>query len=168
MAINVVDTSTGQIVFSEKARGEPKGKGFSLGGGGGHWGIPVGASGGAEKQDAADLIVQNCIDNAVYKLQRKFATLPWKSSIAMVKGPQIYVRGGDGAGVKVGEKFKVISISQEDEIRDPDTGELLDDGTLSSTTKGVIEVIKNTKKLSICTGVTGGPFEKGNTVVFKD
>ena len=168
IAINVVDTTTGQIAFSEKARGEPKGKGFSLGGGGGYFGVPVGASGGAEKQDAADLIVQNCIDNGVDKLARKFATMPWKSSVAMVKGPQIYVRGGDECGVKVGEKFKVIGMSEADVITDPDTGEVLDDGTLSATTKGVVEVVKNTKKLSVCTGVTGGPFEKDDTVVFKD
>ncbi|MDP8248455.1 MAG: CsgG/HfaB family protein [Candidatus Tritonobacter lacicola] len=166
IAMSVVDTSTGTVVFSEKARGEPEGKGFSLGGGGGYFGVPVGGHGGAEKQDSADLIVQNCIDNAVDKLARKFATLPWKSSIAKVAGPKIYINGGERAGIKVGEKFKVVSLGEA--IIDDDTGEILDDGSAEQTTKGVIEVIKNTKKLSICTAATGGPFEKGNTVVFKE
>ena len=166
IAIKVIDTTTGTVAFSVKARGEPLSGGASFSGGGGWWGVPVGGRAGGEKVDSADLIVQNCIDNATYKLARKFYQLPWKAPIVKIDGPKVYVRGGSREGIVAGTRFQVISLGEP--VVDPDTGEVLDDGTESATKKGVIQVVKPRPRLSVCTDVSGGPFEVGDIVVFKE
>ncbi|MDP8248456.1 MAG: CsgG/HfaB family protein [Candidatus Tritonobacter lacicola] len=165
IALKVVDTTTGTVAFSVKARGAPVSASGSIGGGGGFWGIPVGAKAGGEKIDSADLFVQNCIDNATYMLARKFYKLPWKAPVVKVDGPKVFVRGGTREGIREGTRFQVISLGEP--VVDPDTGEVLDDGTESATKKGFIEVIKTMPRMSVCTGASGGPFDVGDIVVFK-
>jgi hypothetical protein len=75
-----------------------------------------------------------------------------------VKDKQVYFNRGSREGVTVGQVFKVGS---SEALRDPGTGELLDN---SFTEKGQIRVDSVKEKVSICTLVSGDGVEQGMSV----
>jgi hypothetical protein len=74
---------------------------------------------------------------------------PWSGSVALVKDGRVYVNRGTREGVRSGQTFRV-GIS--DVIRDPETGEILDE---SLTEVAYLEVESVEEKLSICTVTKG-------------
>lgn len=154
VVLYIVDSTTGQVLASKKCYGKVSKNGLSLGLSHDGW---SGNLGGFKKTNAGKAIEQ-AVDEGVRFLMDKLAEIPWTGTVVMVKGGQVYVNRGEREGVAIGQKFKVGDATI---LRDPDTGEVLDE---SIETVGNIEVIQVKEKLAICKIVSGSGIEKGMTV----
>ena len=76
----------------------------------------------------------------------------------LVKRNKVYINRGNREGVALGQTFDVGELEV---LRDPDTGELLDQ-TMDRV--GSIQVKKLKDKIAICDVIRGSGIEKGMTV----
>jgi curli biogenesis system outer membrane secretion channel CsgG len=83
--------------------------------------------------------------------------------IAKVDGGNVYLNIGSNMGVKVGDRFEIRSMGEQ--IKDPDTGEVLGG---EETVVGMVEVSKVISgKLCIAKTVQGGGFMTGDRAVMQ-
>ncbi|HSL16324.1 MAG TPA: CsgG/HfaB family protein [Methylomirabilota bacterium] len=154
--IYVVDSTTGMVLASTNVVGESKRKGANLGYSTGSWG----AAFGGEKNDNVGLAVQDACAQAVDFLKAQLPNIAWTGSVVMVKDGKVYVNRGSREGVGVGRQFVVGEVEV---LRDPDTGEVLDEDMTEIAALRVDEV---KEKLSICSVTSGdaGAVAKGMAI----
>lgn len=154
--IYIVDSSTGQVVASKSVVGTHKRKGMSVGYAGGDWG----AAFGGDKKDNVGLAVQDACAVAVAFMLEQLPSLTWTGSVVLVKEGKIYINRGSREGVTVGQTF---TVGEVEVIRDPDTGEVLDE---SMTEMARISVDQVKEKLSIASVTSGNAASvmKGMTI----
>jgi len=154
--IYLVDSTTGQVMASTNVVGVSKSKGASVGYSTGDWG----AAFGGEKNDNVGLAVQSACAEAVDFLIAQLPNVAWTGSVVLVKEGKVYVNRGTREGIALGQKFQVGEVEV---LRDPDTGEVLDE---SMTTVATLTVEKVKEKLSICAVDSGDAsnVSKGMTV----
>lgn len=154
--IYMVDSTTGQVLASTNVVGTSKKKGANVGYDTGSWG----AAFGGHKNDNVGLAVQDACGEAVQFLIGQLESVPWTGSVVMVKDDKVYINRGTREGVSAGQAF---AVGEVEVIRDPDTGEILDEDLTEICTLQASEV---KEKLTICS-VTGGDasaVEKGMRV----
>ena len=97
---------------------------------------------------------------AVEFLLNQLSDIPWTGSVVMAKGDKIYVNRGTREGVAPGQRFVVGEVEV---IRDPDTGEVLDEDMTQIATLEATEV---KEKLAICSVTSGdaGAIAKGMAI----
>jgi hypothetical protein len=97
---------------------------------------------------------------AVDFLLAELPNIQWTGSVVLVKGDKVYINRGEREGVAVGQQFTVGDVEV---IRDPDTGEILDE---DMTVLATLNVDSVKEKLSICSVSAGDAtaIEKGMTV----
>jgi curli biogenesis system outer membrane secretion channel CsgG len=156
LTIYMVDSTTGQVLASKDVVGVAKGKGASVGYSSYDWG----ASFGGEKNDNLGLAIAEAAGEAVDWLVEQLPDVPWTGTVVMVRDGQVYVNRGTREGVEVGQPF-VVGTTET--IRDPDTGEILDE-VMSEVARLEATTVK--EKMSICKVVSGdaGAIEKGQGV----
>jgi len=154
----IVDSTTGQVVASKKCYGEVTKKGLSIGlsKGGFHGDI-----GGFKKTNAGKAI-EKAVDEGVAFLTSSLAEIPWTGKIVLVKGNTVYINRGTREGVSMGQVF---DVGTTEILRDPDTGEVLDQ-TLEKVAS--IQVKKTKEKIATCEITQGGGVEKGMFVTFPE
>lgn len=143
--IYVVDSTTGQIMASTSVVGESNRKGGTLGYSGANWGGDVGAF----KNDNVGKAVEGAVAEAVDWIVAQLPGIPWTGTVALVKEGKVYVNRGSREGVAPGQTFVVGTV---DVIRDPDTGEVLDESVNEIARLRVDEV---KEKLSVCSVASG-------------
>ncbi len=143
--IVIVDSTTGQMLASTSVVGVSTKKGLSVGYSGNGWGTDLG---GFQKSNVGKAIEAACAQ-AVEFLVAQLPKIPWTGSVVMVKDGNVYINRGSREGVAVGQRF---AIGEVEVIRDPDTGETLDQ---SMTQVAQIEATSVKEKLSICKVVSG-------------
>ncbi len=154
--VYVVDSTTGQVVASNKVVGQASRTGLDIGYAERDWGADLGGF----KKTNVGKAVEQAIDQAVEFIIHQLDNIPWEGTVVMVKGDKIYINRGSREGVNPGQIFSVGSF---EEIRDPDTGELLD---LSMEKVGTIVVESVKEKISICKISEGaGKIAKGMSVM---
>jgi curli biogenesis system outer membrane secretion channel CsgG len=134
------DTTTSEILFSDKASGVSKS-------GGGAVGFSVGsfsAAGGASSNDPIELATRHAIEAAVYKICMKMKDTPWEGKIISAAPDVIFINCGNLDGVKVGDTFNVYQPGLQ--LKDPDTGESL--GRAPDKLVGSVEVTATSEKNS--------------------
>lgn len=151
VVLYIVDSSTGQVMASKKCYGKVSKNGLNIGVDKNGWSSDLG---GFKKTNAGKAIEQ-AVDEGVKFMLEKLASIPWTGTVVMVNGGKVYINRGEREGVLVGQKFKVGEATI---LRDPDTGEVLDE---SVETVGSIEAIQVKEKLTICKIVSGSDIEKG-------
>jgi curli biogenesis system outer membrane secretion channel CsgG len=154
--IYMVDSTTGQILASQSVVGTHKRKGMNVGYATGDWG----AAFGGHKKDNVGLAVQDACAQAVDFMIAQLPNIMWTGSVVLVKDGKVYVNRGAREGVPVGQRF---SVGEVEVLRDPDTGEVLDE---SMTELAQLEVSQVKEKLSICNVVSGdaSAVQKGMTI----
>ena len=154
--IYVVDSTTGQVLASTNVVGTSTKKGLGVGYDTGSWG----AAFGGHKDDNVGLAVQDACAEAVKFITDQLPSIPWTGSVVLVKDGKVYINRGSREGVKTGDTFKV---GEAEVIRDPDTGEVLDESMNEVCRIRVTEV---REKLSICDITSGdaSQVERGMTV----
>ena len=156
ITIYMVDSTTGQVVASQSVVGEAKSKGAAVGYSGSDWG----AAFGGHKDDNLGQAIADAADQAVKWMTTQLPSIPWSGSVVMVKNGQVYINRGSREGVTAGQRF-VVGVSEV--IRDPDTGEVLDE-SVSEVARLEAATVK--EKLTICNVVSGnaGAVRKGHGV----
>jgi curli biogenesis system outer membrane secretion channel CsgG len=143
--IYIVDSTTGQVLASKSVVGTHKRKGLNVGYDTGGWG----AAFGGHENDNVGLAVQDACAQAVDFMIGQLPSFPWTGTVVMLKGDKVYVNRGTREGVAVGQQF---TVGEVEVLRDPDTGEVLDE---SMTEVARLTVSQVKEKLSIC-DVTSG------------
>jgi curli biogenesis system outer membrane secretion channel CsgG len=154
--IYIVDSTTGQIVASQSVVGTHERKAMDVGYATGSWG----ASFGGHSNDNVGLAVQDACAAAVAFLLEQLPNVPWTGTVVLVKGDKVYVNRGAREGVSVGQTF---TVGEVEVIRDPDTGEVLDE---SMTAMAHLSVSQVKEKLSIADVTSGelSAISKGMTI----
>jgi curli biogenesis system outer membrane secretion channel CsgG len=154
--IYIVDSTTGQVVASKSVVGTHKRKSLGVGYNAGGWG----AAFGGHKNDNVGLAVQDACAVAVDFMIEQLPSIQWTGSVVMAKDGKVYVNRGSREGVSVGQHF---SVGEVEVLRDPDTGEILDE---SMTEVAQLKVTQVKEKLSICEVVSGdaAAVAKGMTI----
>jgi hypothetical protein len=150
----IVDSSTGQVMASKKCYGKVSKKGLSLGLSRGGF---SGNVGGFKKTNAGKAM-EMAVDEGVAFLISKLEGIPWTGAVILTKGNKVYINRGEREGVSLGQTF---DVGETEVLRDPDTGEILDQ-SLEKT--GTIQVVKVKNKISICKVISGSGIKKGMTV----
>ena len=154
--IYLVDSTTGQVLASKSVVGTHKRKGMGVGYNAGGWG----AAFGGHKNDNVGLAVQDACAVAVDFLIAQLPNIQWRGSVVLTKNGKVYINRGSREGVSIGDSF---SVGEVEVLRDPDTGEVLDE---SMTEFARLKVDQVKEKLSICSVVSGdaGRVAKGMTI----
>ena len=158
VVIYIIDSSTGQLLASKKCYGKVSKKGLTFGVSRGGF---SGDIGGFKKTNAGKAMEQ-AVDEGVTFLISQLENIPWTGKVIIAKGSKIYINRGTREGVTMGQTF---DVGKAEVIRDPDTGEILDQSTEKI---GTIKVVKLKEKLAICEVVEGGDIKKGMIVVLKE
>ena len=153
VTIYMVDSTTGQVLASQSVVGVAKGKGMRVGYSGNGWGTAF----GGEKNDNLGLAIADASDQAVDWMVGQLSSVTWRGTVVMVKNGQVYINRGSREGVSQGQQFVVGKMEV---IRDPDTGEVLDE---SVNEVARLEAASVKEKLTICNVVSGsaGAVKKG-------
>jgi curli biogenesis system outer membrane secretion channel CsgG len=153
-------TSTGEIVWADTARDEKSDASVYV----------AGAGGGASDHGKVDKLMRP----VVQKLAASFAKANLSSSglggagdasgivgkIAKADGGTLYVNAGSEAGVKEGDEFAVYRVG--DQIKDPDTGEVLGANEMKVGRVKIMSV--KGPRLSTAAAVSGSGFRAGDTL----
>jgi curli biogenesis system outer membrane secretion channel CsgG len=150
----IVDSSTGQVMASKRCYGKVSKKGLSVGLSRGGF---SGDIGGFKKTNAGKAI-EKAVDEGVCFLVSKLEDIPWTGSVILVKGNKAYINRGEREGVTKGQTF---DVGEAMVLRDPDTGEVLDQ---SLESVGTIRVVKVKSKIAICEIIKGSGVRKGMAV----
>jgi curli biogenesis system outer membrane secretion channel CsgG len=154
--IYMVDSTTGQVLASKSVVGTFKKKALGVGYNAGGWG----AAFGGHANDNVGLAVQDACAAAVEFMIAQLPNIQWSGSVVLVKDGKVYMNRGSREGVAVGDTF---SVGDVEILRDPDTGEVLDE---SMTEFARLKVDQVKEKLSICSVTSGdaGRVAKGMTI----
>ena len=113
--IQLIDSTTGEILDSKRIDGEAKSGGLSFGYSGS---FDINSSG--FKKTPVGKAAQMAIDRAVHYLTKKLANVPWRGKVILTKEDTIFVNAGMNAGIEQGDLFEVYREGES--LIDPDTG----------------------------------------------
>jgi len=119
LIIQLVDTSTGVVLDSQRVEGKVASGGSSVG-------VNLGAVSFGQKgfsKTPMGKAVQMAIDNAVQKISDRLKSVPFEAHVIKVSMDGVFVNAGGRSGTTVGERFALFSVG--DALTDPDTGESL-------------------------------------------
>lgn len=141
----MIDTTTGQVLASTSVVGKSDSSSTVIGYAGHGWG-----AGYANFQNSnVGKAVENAVSQGVQWMIGQLPKVQWRGAVVMVKDGQVYINRGSREGVTAGQVFLV---GQADIIRDPSTGEVLDQ---SVNEVARIQVVTVREKLSICEVING-------------
>lgn len=156
--VKLIDTTTGEIVASERVRGEAGKSALSIGYADNKLGGNLGAFAKTPLGEAA----QDCIDQAVKFIASTMEDYDIEGAVVTVAGKRVIINLGSSRGVSVGERF---SVRKDGEVlTDPTTGEVLD--RIEGEVTGELEVTQVREKIAYCKLVDGTMPERGDTVVY--
>ena len=152
--VYVVDTTTATVVASHNFEATVKSKGLKFGMN------KHGFSGdiGGFKKTPAGKVMNEAIDDIIPFLDSQLESIKWSATVVMSKADRIIINRGTREGVSTG---MVLRFGEVEEIRDPDTGELLDS---DFTEQGAVEVTKVKEKVAYCRKLRGKAPKKGQSV----
>lgn len=113
--LQIIDSTTGEILDSRRVEGRADASGFSMGYSGS---FSLGSS--SFKKTPLGKATQIAIDRAVVYIADNVARLPWQGRVVTVKNDLVYVNAGENAGIKDGMEFTVYR--QGESLIDPETG----------------------------------------------
>ncbi len=131
LIIRLIDTTTGQVLDSQRVEGKATAGGLGVGVDIG--GVDFGTEGFSKTP--LGKATQIAIDNAVAYIAGKLKNVPYQGRVIKVSGDDIYINAGQRNGCAVGDTFTVFSVGEA--LVDPDTGEKLGS---EEKKKGVIKV----------------------------
>ncbi len=138
LIIRLIDTTTGEVLASQRVEGKAAAGGMSFGMN--VAGVGFGTSG--FKKTPLGKAVQMAIDNAVALISEKLKGVPFSARVVKVVGDdEMLISGGAKTGISDGDVFTVYSVGES--LVDPSTGEQL--GT-ELEKKGTVKVYKVEEK----------------------
>lgn len=126
VSVRLVDVSTGQIIYSEEAKGEAETANKTVMGLGERTGYDATLSDKAISA-AISKLVENIITNCTNR--------PWRSFILSMGDDGIFISGGKSQGLKIGDVFEVVKNGKK--VKNPQTGIMME---LPGKTIGKVKV----------------------------
>ncbi len=154
--VRLIDTTTGEVLHSQRVEGKAKSGGFKLG-------LDIkGVGFGTDGFSKTPLgkATQIAIDNAVEFIASKMRGVPYQGSVIKVSGDVIYINAGERAGAAAGEVFSVYSVGES--LIDPDTGENLGSEEEKLGTVKIFDVKEKYSKARAEGSASG--FKKGDII----
>lgn len=155
--IRLIDTTTGEIVSSERAEGKTSSTGFGLAGI--VAGIPL--AGGFATSKEMEAAARKAIEEIVASVIRSSEAVEWSGKVVKVTYNQVYINAGASMNMKPGMVLFVYRKGEE--LVDPDTGLSL--GSSSALT-GKLQIVTVQEKYAICAVVEGAGHDVGDIVKF--
>jgi len=150
--LRIIDTTTGEILASERVEGKAKSGGTSFGIHKG--GIGFGTDGFVKTP--LGKATQIAIDRAVVQIGNSLNPIPFEGRVIKVSEGSIITNMGERNGISAGDTFTVFSPGED--ILDPVTGENLGS---EKTKVGTIEIVSVQEKFSKAVSKTEKPIEQG-------
>lgn len=126
--VRLIDTSTGQVVFSEEASGEARAEANTV------FGVGERAAFDSSLNDKA---ISAAISKLVSDLMENLLDSPWKAYLIAEQDGQYIMTGGASQGIAVGDEFTIIKKGKQ--IKNPQTGLMIElAGTPITTAKVVL------------------------------
>jgi len=113
--VQLVDSTTGEILDSKRVEGESRSGGLSIGYSGG---FDINSSN--FKKTPLGKAVQITIDRAVKYISDKLAKVPWKGKVVTYKDGSVFINAGANTNIQSGTIFQVFREGES--LIDPDTG----------------------------------------------
>lgn len=146
--IRIIDTTSGEIIFSHEATGEESEAGGILM----TPGMVIGK--GSEWDNTLEAkAARQAIDAIVDAIVIKLRDVPWTGAVVKADGEKVYINAGMASGIEIGMEFRVYQKGEE--LIDPVTGISLG---AEETLIGTVQVMEVKEKYSICRGTAGGGF----------
>lgn len=119
LIIRLIDTTTGEVIDSQRVEGMAKQSKNQVGYSGGDIGL------GSNNQTSTPMgeAIQLAIDDAVEYVAERLRNVPFQGRVIKVESDTIFLSAGMNHNVTEGDVFHVYSIGEE--LVDPMTGELL-------------------------------------------
>ncbi len=156
--IRLIDTTTGEVLDSQRVEGDAEAGGLGFGYSGGGFGF---GSSGFVKTPIGKAC-QIAIDRAVAYISSKTRNMPWQGKVITVKNGKLIINSGSNVGIVAGDVFDVYDVGEE--FIDPDTGMSLG----SETSKiGEVEVVSVMEKFCKAVPIAGSGFAAKNIVKSK-
>lgn len=154
--IRLIDTTTGQVLYSHNAAGHAESSGVGVGVSRGV--VDFGAEGFRKTPlgQATREAISDCVNFIISKMER----MPFSAKVIKVTGDNIYINAGTNLNIKTGMVFKAYSVGEA--IIDPDSNLMLGQ---EEKMVGVIEVKTVQDKFSIGYPKSGcGSLKKGDVL----
>jgi len=115
VSVRLVDVSTGQIIYSDEAKGEAETTDKTS------FGLGKSTDYDATLSDKAiSVAISKLVENIVNNCMDR----PWKSYFLSYDNDGIFISGGKSQGVKVGDIYKVVEKGKS--VKNPQTGMMMD------------------------------------------
>lgn len=141
--IHIVDTSTGALVAARDFVGVTQARAFSVAQANG------GASMNMGQDDNKHAAFEKAITDAIPWMVLQLPSIRWRGTVVKVDKDRIIVNRGSREGVSVGDEF---IVGESEILRDPDTGEVLDEIVHE---RARIKVIQVNERTAVCSIVSG-------------
>ncbi len=152
--IRIIDTVTGEIIFSHEATGEESEAGGVLM----VPGMVIGK--GSEWDNTLEgKAARQAIDEIVNAIVIKMKDVPWTGAVVKADGEKVYINAGMDSGIETGMEFRVYQKGEE--LIDPVTGISLG---AEETLIGTVQIMEVKEKYAIGRAVAGGGFSDGDIV----
>ncbi|MFC1594451.1 CsgG/HfaB family protein [Candidatus Omnitrophota bacterium] len=136
--VQLIDSTTGEIVNSKRVEGEAKAGGFSIGYSGD---FSIGTSN--FQKTPLGKAVQMAIDRAVVYITDQMGDIDWRGRVVLVKDGLVYINAGENASLSSRQTFTVYREGEA--LVDPETGIELGK---ENTKIGDIKVVEVQEKFS--------------------
>ena len=113
--IQLIDSTTGEVIDSKRVEGEARSGGLSIGYSG-----SFDLSSSNFQSTPLGKAVQMAIDRGVVYISKKLSQVPWKGKVVTLKDGVVFINAGENANVQVGDEFQVLREGES--LIDPDTG----------------------------------------------
>lgn len=119
MDVRIYNTETGVVVASENVSAEKvsSNQDFSIQTGLFRW------DDAKSQNSTLGHVTRDLVQEAIDRIVRQSEKIRWSASVMKEAEGKVYFNGGSEVGVRVGDKFRVVSVGEK--LRDPDTGEVL-------------------------------------------
>lgn len=145
--LQIIDSTTGEILDSKRVEGKADASGFSMGYSG-SWSL--GST--SFKKTPLGKATQIAIDKAVVYIADKLSRLPWQGRVVTVKSGLVYINAGENAGIKSGMNFAVYRKGES--LIDPETGIELGSEKTKIADISVVEVQPKFSKAKIASATS--------------
>lgn len=113
--VQLIDSTTGEIITSKRVEGEARSGGLSLGYSG-----KFDLNSSNFKKTPLGKAIQMSIDRAVVYISEEMDRIPWKGKVVIYKEGVVFINAGSNAGINNGDIFQIVREGES--LIDPDTG----------------------------------------------
>jgi curli biogenesis system outer membrane secretion channel CsgG len=152
--LRLIDTTTGQIVFSQEGKGEARSEASTV--------LGVGQRAGYNSE-LDDQAVSAAISKITSNVMENLLEKPWQAFLLKGESNQLFLTGGPAQNIKTGDQFRVMKRGSS--VKNPQTGMLIElPGMQVASVKVTGALGQGDNELSVCEvisgNLTGYPLDK--------